>query len=382
MSEYIKPKELPIPEEKYNSNNKSREMLGEIHYFSLTQEETNDEFTASVKTARNGFEIMVCGKELHGCIIINLINIDYPDPDSMVEAYLNVTYSDNRNIIHDLSKGIGTVILMRAAISFAFSYFKIDDFVLNDRSTFICSPEPAIYSPIITVTDGVVTNIQYPNTCEFSLPAFYILKYGKSWFQKHLNARIYNRDLNKKLAKYKDFVCVKQDWDYLYNTYILPALQMYNKYLNSFDKDEDEDEKHEQQEEANLKAIEHIRSSLYNSWSKTDTYRDFILDVISDDNQCYYLTGWFDKVFHDIVHGGYYEDVDNVVLYEEFPFVQGLNVSYIKTTYWANKKEEENPEIKNLHANEEYTTIFGGGPKNVLFNKILYRQRKAKVLVF
>jgi len=169
MSEYIKPKELPIPEEKYNSNNKSREMLGEIHYFSLTQDETDDEFTASVKTARNGFEIMVCGKELHGCIIINLINIDYPDPDSMVEAYLNVKYSDNRNIIHDLSKGIGTITLMRTAISFAFSYFKVDDFVLNDISTIICSP-------MIPDDEGVVTNIKHPINCEFSLPAFYTLE--------------------------------------------------------------------------------------------------------------------------------------------------------------------------------------------------------------
>jgi hypothetical protein len=370
MSEYIKPKELPIPEEKYNSNNKSREMLGEIHYFTLTQDETDDEFTASVKTARNGFELMVCGKELNGCIIINLTNIDYPDPDSMVEAYLNVTYRENKNIVNDLSKGVATITLMRTAISFAFSYFKIDDLVLNDLSTFICSP-------IITVADDVVSNIKYPNNCEFSLPAFYILKYGKSWYQKHLNARIFNRELNKKLAKYKEFVSVKQDWDYLYNTYILPALQMYNKYLDCLDKDEDEEH-----EEAKTKAIEHIRSKLYNSWSKTDTYRDFILDVISDDNQYYYLIGWFDKIFNDIVHGGYYEDVDNVVLYEEFPFIEGLDVSYIKTTYWGKKEDEENPSIKNLHANEEYTTIFGGGPKNILFNKILHRRRKAKILVF
>lgn len=369
MSEYIKPKELPIPEEKYNSNNKSREMLGEIHYFTLTQDETDDEFTVSVKTARNGYELMVCSDKLHGCIIINLTDIDYPDPDSMVEAYLNVSYRENKNIISDLSK---TITLMRAAISFAFSYFKIDDFVLNDISTFICSPqEPAIYSPIITFADGVVTNIQYPNTCEFSLPALYILKYGKSWYQKHLNARIFNRELSKKIAEYKEFVATKHNWDYLYDTYILPALQMYNKYLDSLDKEE----------QHNLKAIEHIRSTLYNSWSNTDSYRDFVLDVISNDNQCHYLMGWFDKIFNDIVHGGHYEDVDNVILYQEFPFIKGLNVSYIKTTYWGKKEDEENQAVKNLHKNEEYTTMFGGGPENILFNKIFHRRRKAKILI-
>jgi hypothetical protein len=182
--------------------------------------------------------------------------------------------------------------------------------------------------------------------------------------------------LSKKIAKYKEFVSAKQDWDYLYNTYILPSLQMYNKYLDCLDKDEDD--KHEE----NLKAIEHIRLTLYNSWSKTDTYRDFILDVISHDNQYYYLMDWVDKIFYDIVHGGYYEDVDNVILYEEFPFIEGLDVSYIKTTYWGKKEDEENPEIKNLHSNEEYTTIFGGGPTDILFNKILHRRRKAKILVF
>jgi hypothetical protein len=362
-----KPKALPIPEDKHNTN-KTGELLGEIHYFTLTQEETDDEFTASVKTLRNGFELHVGGKELHGCLIINIICVDFPDLDSMVEAFLNVTYSENRNIINDLSKGIGTITLMRTAISFAFTYFKIDDFVLKDISTFICSPKPAILSPIITVEDGHVVSIQPSNTYEISLPALYILKYGHSWFQKHVNSRFYNKKLRINIAKYKQFCADKHDWNYLYNTYILPEFRAHKMTLEGSCKDKT----------TILKEIQHIKSVLYNSWSKTNCYRDFILDVITEDNQCYYLMGWVDKIFHEIVNGGFYEVVDNVILHEEFQIIQGLNVSYIKTTYWENKEKEEDLAIKTLHKNKEYTMILGGRQENVLFTRIWNRRPNPK----
>ena len=347
----FKPKELPIPEEKYNSNSKSREMLGEIHYFTLTQDETDHEFTASVKALRNGFELLVGGKELNGCVIINIINLDYPDPDSMIEAFLNVRYTENRNITNDLSKGIETITLVRTAISFVFSYFKIHDFILKDMSTFICSE-------IITV-EGEDVN----NTYEISLPALYILKYGHSWFQKHVNSRFYNRQLQSSVAKYKQFCSCKHEWNYLYNTYILPEFRKYKTIL----------EYRGEETTTILKKIQYIKSTLYNSWSNTNCYQDFILDVIRDDSQCYYLMNWFNNIYYEFVNGGFYEAVDNVILYEEFEFIQGLDVSYIKTTYWGNKEKEDDLAIKTLHQNEEYTTMFGGGPENVLFNKIWVR---------
>lgn len=343
MSHFII-KPLPIPDN-YDIND-----FGEIHYFTLTQGKTDDVFTASIKHRCNGFELLIGGDELNGCIMIDVKEIDYPSPDSLIEAFLNVKYSETQNITNDLSKGMRTIALMQTAISFVFTYFKFDDFILKDLSKFICSPRQQI-----------------------SLPALYILKYGQSWFQKHFNANFYNKTLSKNIAKYKKFVSTKQEWNYLYHTYILPEFRVYKMYSNKQCDDKE-----------TLQKIQHIKTVLYNAWSRTSCYRDFILDVISDDTQCCYLMGWFNDIFNDIVNTGFYEDVDNIILGDEFPYIEDLNVSYLKTTYMRNKTENKGEDelsaIKTLCQNEEYTTDKerekenDNDNDNVIFTKILSRR--------
>ena len=339
----IKP--LPIPEE-----HKCDDSRGLFHYFSITQEETADVFTVSVENRYNSlFEILVGGDNLHGCIIINISRIDYQNPDSPWEAFLNVEYTEYQNIINDASKGARTVALMHTAISFVFTHFNIAQFILKDISVFICAPQPARYSPIFNIVDKKFVSVIPENTYEIFLPALYILKYGHSWYKKHFNAQFDNRKMRSRIAQYKLFIHHKQDWNYLFDTYISHDLRIL----------EDDKER------------EKIQTALYDAWSRTETYRDFILDVISDDNHCYYLLNWFDRIFNDMVCSGYFTDVDNYIVYEEFEIIKGMKVSYIKTTYGKGRNV---PAIETLHKNEELTTILGGGGENVLFKKILRRR--------
>jgi hypothetical protein len=319
------PELLPIPDNYRIDNIKQK------HYFELSQTESADEFHASVRPRRDGAEILVGGEKTRGCIIIHISKVDLSNPNSIVEAFLNVKYNEHCNVTNDLAKGIGTIILMRTAMSFAFTYFKIDKFILKDVSKFAC-------------------DTQY-----ISLPALYILKYGKSWYQKHINARTYNEQLHRNIEKYKLFVDSKPDWDYLYNTFILPDVQSCDKC----------------DEEMILRAL----PLLHDTWKRTDNYRDFILDIISKDEQCVYLMGWFDDIFHDIVDEVFYGQVDNFLLYNEFPFIKGLNVEYMKTTRVINEKDD-NLKIRALQLNEEYTVGNTGlEVDKLLFNKIMFRRR-------
>ncbi len=339
------PYDLHIPK-KYNI-----QAVGIIHYFRLSQTETTDEFIASIKQKYNGFEVLVGGRELHGCIIININKVDYYDPSSRMEAVLNIRYHEKCNITNDLSKGKGTIIMMRTAISFVFSYFKIDKFILKDVSTFQCT-----------------------QTQHISLPALYILKYGQSWYEKHIHARTYNETLHKNIEKYKQFVETKPEWEFLYKTYILPEFRIYKLFSIS-----GSNTGHNATATATVvKTIQHMKTVLYAAWLRNDNYRNFILDIISIDDQCQYLLNWFNDIFHAIVNQNLYGDVDNFVLYDDFPFIQGLQSTYMKTTMNGNGLLNDviDDEISTLQKNEDYTinSQRGGGEynntDNVLFHKL------------
>lgn len=313
--------QLPIPNE-YDINNKKK-----LHFFILTQDETQDEFYASVKATYDGFEILVGGNKLQGCITLILKRVDRHNRNSLVECTLGVNYNEYCNITNDLSRGIGTITLMKTAISFMFVYFKVDKFILKDKSTIHCYGSEKI-----------------------SLPALYILKHGESWYNKHINARIYNKKMLTNIEKYKRFVASKPSWEDLYNTYILPDF-----------KDSQRD----------TKTDELVKQILHDTWLRTSTYRDFILELTSNDDNCKLLDEWFNKVFDDNVDVVFYGQVDNFVLYDEFPFVKGFKALYDKTV--DSKKQSEAKEndirIKTLLENKEYT----GGMKikdDIIFTEI------------
>lgn len=331
---------LPIPD-KYNVNGMSVK-----HYFNITQDETPDGFIGSVRQTQLGYEVFIGGEELKGCIIISINRVEYDNPDSRIEAFLNVTYNERCNITNDLSKGKGTITLMRTAISFVFTYFKIDKFILKDASEFKCG------------------------RIHISLPALYILKYGVSWYQKHINAHIYNEELLAGVARYKRFIETKPEWKFIYDKYILHDLRRYRTKMNM-----KEDNKYK-----TLKKIMNIKSVLYNAWLNTNNYREFILDIISIDNQCSYLMEWFNNIFTGIMKPCLYGLVDNFIFQGDFPFIQGLNVTHRRTDILGEEEYENDMRIKTLRENEEYT-INGGGKAcrgKLLFSKIIFRHSGIK----
>jgi len=315
------PELLPIPSH-YDINYKKI-----CHYFSLTQTETADEFTASVKATYDGFEILVGGDKLRGCVILTIKRVDRYNPESLIEAMLDVKHNEFCNITNDLSSGIGTITLMRTAISFMFTYFKVDKFILKDTSIIKC-----------------------PDSIKVSLPALYILKYGESWYKKHINARIYNKTMITNIKKYKNFVSSKPSWEYLYNTYILPDLNS-NKEPPS----------------------DKIIMVLYDAWYRTSSYKDFILDLNTNDDNCYLLDEWFNNIFDDKVDIVFYGQVDNFVLYDEFPFIKGLHTSYMKSVENCNIKKETDSRIKTFLENKNYT--YGGWAEKdkIIFTEIIFK---------
>ena len=309
------PELLPIP------NDYDDDCL--IHYFSLTQTETEDKFTASVQSTFDGFEILVGGTDLHGCVILTIKRVDRYNPESLIEAMLDVKHNEFCNITNDLSSGIGTITLMRTAISFMFTYFKVDKFILKDTS-----------------------NIKCPESMNVSLPALYILKYGESWYKKHINARIYNKTMITNIEKYKKFVQTKPSWEYIY-TNISKIL----KKQSSND----------------------IDTILYNAWLRTSSYRDFILELNSNDDTCYLLQKWFNKIFDDKVDIVFYGQVDNFVLYDDFPFIKGLHTSYMRSEVNCKIKKETDTRIKRLIENKNYTYGGWGTKDNIIFTKIIFK---------
>lgn len=331
---------LPIPD-KFKQMDRRRT----TDYFYIHQEDTTDVFTVAVKHDCWRFTEILVGSDddLRGCVIINLTrHVDY----DLWEAFLNVEYTDDRNIMNDVSSCAGTISLLRAAFSFVFTYFPISEIILKDISTFICGPQPAIHSPIFHKTDNTVTP---PNTYEIFLSALYILKYGTSFYETHFQAHFNNDRLRANLEKYKLFINTRPEWSYLYDKYISHDIWDKNK---------------------------HIETVLYDAWSRTDSFRDFVLDVISDHDQSYFLLHWFDEIFNEIVCTGYYTDVDHVISYADFQFSKGMTVSYITTGYGF--IQETCPSVLRIEKNEQNSKILGGNVDNAFFNKMLYRRPNPK----
>jgi hypothetical protein len=312
------PKLLPVPVH-ICKNNQISSSENTKAFFTLAQTDTDDKFVVSVKYGYKRFEILVGGKELHGCVIITIQQVDWNDPNSLMEAYINLKYNKNCNITHDLTHGTGTVILLRTAISFALTYFKIDKFRLKDKSVFQCDRKHNI-----------------------SLPALYILKHGQSWYKKHIGARIYNAKLQANIQRYKEFVATKPDWEYLYQSYILPDLRNEDNHCSTED-------------------IRRTTSLLHEAWARTDTYKDFILEIVSNKTRCSFLMNWFNNIFFDIVDEELYGEADNFIMYSDFPFVQGLQVGFVEAVC----KDEDTIGVyrcKMAYTKNEHSMMGGGSP--------------------
>jgi hypothetical protein len=252
--------------------------------YKLTQSETKDTFIAKVERhSAHTIEIAVGGSVRslpRECVNINISSTRISNTKRVVEAILNVDYNERCNTEKNLKSAL---ILARVAISFAYTYFKIDKFILRDQSVFHCKTRDYDY--------------------KFSLPARELVKYGKTWYQRNLNAHIYHQQTLQDIQRYLSFINTKPDW----NTF---------SHYPTADR---------------LKPI----------WDKSSNYKELVLtllkdiqrvypDSIMDDDtnrNCHILHPWFNDISYE-----YLEDlsrVDNFILRDSFPFVQGLTAELI-----------------------------------------------------
>ena len=256
----------------------------DINYYKLSQSETKDTFIVKVKTSGiHGIEILVGGsirsvpKE---CVKIYIYTTEISDTQTIREAQLFVDYNERCNIAKNLKSAL---ILARVAISFVFTYYKIDKFILRDQSAFHCKTSTEDY--------------------EFSLAGRELLKYGQTWYQRHLNAHIYHPRTVYNIQRYLSFVNTKPPWSAFSHYSIAERLRPY--------------------------------------WDKSANYKELVLTLLDDIQRiypnskmdehtnvtCHLLYPWFNNITSQYLQN--FPVVDNFILRDGFPFVEGLKVEFI-----------------------------------------------------
>ena len=256
----------------------------DIIYYKLSQSETKDTFIVKVNTSGiHGIEILVGGsirsvpKE---CVKIYIYTTEISDTQTIREAQLFVDYNERCNIAKNLKSAL---ILARVAISFVFTYYKIDKFILRDQSAFHCKTSTEDY--------------------EFSLAGRELLKYGQTWYQRHLNAHIYHPRTVYNIQRYLSFVNTKPPWSAFSHYSIAERLKPY--------------------------------------WDKSANYKELVLTLLDDIQRiypnskmdehtnvtCHLLYPWFNNITSQYLQN--FPVVDNFILRDGFPFVEGLKVEFI-----------------------------------------------------
>lgn len=289
-------------------------------YYRIRQTESNDTFIATVRTRGIGdTEIIVGGsvKSLPKECVKIIIHKDRDAGNDIVEAIFLVDYRQHCNEANDLKSAI---ILARVAISFAYTYFRIDKFVLKDHSMFYC------YTPT--------------RTYEYSLAGRYLLKYGETWYQRNLNARIYHPRTLESIKKYLDFIETKPDFG-IFQTTTPTQERLKQIWANT-----------PNYREMVLKILDEIQRT-------TDADLDPDLDPDTNQN-CHLLYPWFNRISGEYLHDLLY--ADNFILRDGFLFIEGLTVEYLGTDNTLHA--ENTSRLKTFIKNHTNMKKMGGGGRN------------------
>lgn len=246
--------------------------------YKLTQTETDDTFIATIyKYDDTRLEITVGGSvDMPDCVKINITNTR-----TITEANFIVDYNERCNIEKNLKSA---VILARVAISFAFTYFRIDKFILHDQSKFHCKTSAR-------------------SDYRFHLYGRELLKYGKTWYQRNLNAHIYHPQTLKDIQRYLSFVNTKPSWNIFSHYTIAERLKPYWDNSKSY-------------KELVLTLLESVHR--VNPDSKVDEHTNI---------NCHLLYPWFNQLTSHFLRD--LPEVDNFILRDSFPFIDGLKVEVI-----------------------------------------------------
>jgi hypothetical protein len=251
--------------------------------YKLTQSETNDAFIVTVyRYDETRQEITVGGSmDMPDCVKINIRCIPISNTRTITEANLIVDYNERCNTDNNLKSA---VILARVAISFAFTYFRIDKFILHDQSKFHCKTSAR-------------------SDYRFHLYGRELLKYGQTWYQRNLNAHIYHPQTLKDIQRYLSFVNTKPPWN------------IFSRYT--------------------------IAERLKPYWDNSKSYKELVLTLLDSVHRvnpdpkvdehtninCHLLYPWFNELTSHFLRD--LPEVDNFILRDSFPFIDGLKVEVI-----------------------------------------------------
>ena len=251
--------------------------------YKLTQTETNDAFIVTVyRYDETRQEITVGGSvDMPDCVKINIRSIIISDTRTITEANFIVDYNERCNTENNLKSA---VMLARVAISFAFTYFKIDKFILRDQSKFHCKTSAR-------------------SDYRFHLYGRELLKYGQTWYQRNLNAHIYHPQTLKDIQRYLSFVNTKPPWNIFSRYTIAERLKPYWDNSKSY-------------KELVLTLLDSVHR--VNPDSKVDEHTNI---------NCHLLYPWFNELTSHFLRD--LPEVDNFILRDSFPFVEGLKVEVI-----------------------------------------------------
>ena len=251
--------------------------------YKLTQSETNDTFMVTVyRYDETRQEITVGGSvDMPDCVKINIRCIPISNTRTITEANLIVDYNERCNTDNNLKSA---VILARVAISFAFTYFRIDKFILHDQSKFHCKTSAR-------------------SDYRFHLYGRELLKYGQTWYQRNLNAHIYHPETLKDIQRYLSFVNTKPPWNIFSRYTIAERLKPYWDNSKSY-------------KELVLTLLDSVHR--VNPDSKVDEHTNI---------NCHLLYPWFNELTSHFLRD--LPEVDNFILRDSFPFIDGLKVEVI-----------------------------------------------------
>ena len=251
--------------------------------YKLTQTETDDTFIVTVyRYDETRQEITVGGSvDMPDCVKINIRCIPISDTRTITEANFIVDYNERCNTDNNLKSA---VILARVAISFAFTYFRIDKFILHDQSKFHCKTSAR-------------------SDYRFHLYGRELLKYGKTWYQRNLNAHIYHPQTLKDIQRYLSFVNTKPPWNIFSRYTIAERLKPYWDNSKSY-------------KELVLTLLDSVHR--VNPDSKVDEHTNI---------NCHLLYPWFNELTSHFLRD--LPEVDNFILRDSFPFIDGLKVEVI-----------------------------------------------------
>ena len=209
------------------------------------------------------FHVVVGGKK-RGCIVITIIK---------TKGSLHVSYDQQWTMV----AGAGTIAMLKAAIQFTFSHFpKLKYIIINDHSHVKCGD------------------------LDMYLPPLELAKYGKTWYERHIDAVLLKEDEDKYRSSIDRYVslCNQNQELKAFQTVIQPILE--RQILH-------------ERIPANVKKL--VKSSFK---AHNGNLRNMVRDI-SKDHGCDVLVAWLEAYFYEITQMGMFKELDFAVYRNAFP---------------------------------------------------------------